>query len=215
MSELIPSVQVGQTVPDFKLTTFDPATGGFGEFDLAAQRKAGKWTVLFFYPADFTFVCATEFAALGEVYPHICKLGAELVTVSTDTQFTHLAWQREEMELSAVKYPMGADRTGAVSRLFGVYDANGGNALRGTFIISPAGQLMASEVNFYNSGRNVEELCRKLEANVFLAKNPSDACPAKWKHSGDVTLKPSAAMVGRVHQAVNAPAAPAKPKKSK
>src|SRR5690606_7029251 len=115
----------------------------------------------------------------------------------------HLAWHREEGELSGVQYPMGADPTGQVSRLFGVYLEQAGVALRGTFVISPAGQLMSAEVNFLNLGRNVEELVRKLKANVYLSKHDGEACPAKWKQDGDKTLKPSAKMVGRVHQALN------------
>jgi len=201
MSE-VTTIQVGQPVPDFELTTYDPIKKDFGKFTLADAKKAGKWTVLVFYPADFTFVCATEFAALAEQYSDLQKLGCELLTVSTDTQFTHLAWQREEKELAAVKYPMAADRTGKVARMFGVYIADNGLALRGTFIIAPDGKLMGSEVNFLNLGRNMEELARKVRANVFLAKAPGEVCPANWKKSGDKTLKPGAHMVGKVHEAM-------------
>ena len=196
-------IQVGQIVPDFTLTTFDPTRGDFGEVKLSANMKAGKWTILFFYPADFTFVCATEFAALAQQHARIKELGGELVTVSTDTQFTHLAWHRDEGELQGVQYSMGADPTGRVSRMFGVYLEEAGVSLRGTFLISPAGQLMSSEVNFLNLGRNVEELVRKFEANIYLAKHGDEACPASWKQAGDKTLKPSAKMVGRVHQALH------------
>ena len=131
------------------------------------------------------------------------KLGAELVTVSTDTKFVHLAWQRDEKELANVRYPMGTDPTGKLSRMFGIYDEATGLALRGTFLISPDGTLLNSEVNFYNLGRNVEELIRKLKANIYLSKKKNEACPSKWKDEGDKTLAPSAAMVGRVHEALN------------
>ena len=97
-------------------------------------------------------------------------MGCDVVTVSTDTQFVHLAWQRDEKELAQVKYPMGADPTGNLSRMFGVYDENTGLALRGTFIINPEGKLLNSEVNFYNMGRNIDEMMRKFKANVYLAK---------------------------------------------
>jgi len=97
---------------------------------------------------------------------------------------------------------MGADRTGKVARMFGVYDETTGSALRGTFIISPEGTLFNSEVNFYNLGRNVDEILRKINANVHLAKNTAEACPAQWKKQGDLTLKPSAKMVGKVSEAV-------------
>ncbi len=134
-------------------------------------------------------------------------MGATLVTVSTDTQFVHLAWKREEKELADVKYAMGADPTGKLSRLFGIYDENTGLALRGVFIISPDGTLFNSEVNFYNMGRNIDELMRKFKANLYLsrkAKEGSDeGCPSKWKDEGDKTLRPGPEMVGRVHEALN------------
>ena len=104
--------------------------------------------------------------------------------------------------LEKVKFPMGSDRTGALSRLFGVYDAAAGNALRGTFIINPEGVLLNAEVNFYNLGRNVGELLRKIKANIHLASNPAEACPAQWKQEGDKTLKPSAKVVGKVFEAL-------------
>ena len=97
---------------------------------------------------------------------------------------------------------MAADPTGTVAKLFGVYMNETGLALRGTFIISPEGKLVGSEVNFLNFGRNMEELARKVSANVHLAKAPGEVCPAKWKKSGDKTLKPNAAMVGKVSQAM-------------
>jgi peroxiredoxin (alkyl hydroperoxide reductase subunit C) len=130
-------------------------------------------------------------------------MGATLVTISTDTEFVHLAWQRDEKELADVKYFMGADPTGAVSKLFGVYDEGSGLALRGTFIISPDGTLFNSEVNFYNMGRNIDELMRKFKANLYLARKADEGCPSKWKDDGDATLRPGPEMVGRVHEALN------------
>lgn len=130
-------------------------------------------------------------------------MGCEVVTVSCDTQFVHLAWQRHEKELANVKYPMGADPTGNLAKTFGVYDENTGLSLRGTFIISPEGKLMNSECNFYNMGRNIDELMRKFKANLYLAKKTDEGCPAKWKDEGDQTLRPSPKMVGRVHEALN------------
>jgi len=131
-------------------------------------------------------------------------MGAELVTVSTDTEFVHLAWQRSEKELAKVTYPMGADPTGNLSRLFGVYDEETGLALRGTFIINPQGILLNAEVNFYNLGRNIDELMRKFKANLYMARKSNEVCPSKWKEDGDKTLvDPGAKMVGRVHEALN------------
>ncbi len=109
---------------------------------------------------DFTFVCPTELADLAERYGELVELGAEVVSVSTDTKYVHLAWRNSEKLLEDVRFPMGADPTGKVARMFGLYDDNTGLALRGTFIINPEGVLVSSEVNFYNVGRNAEELGR-------------------------------------------------------
>jgi peroxiredoxin (alkyl hydroperoxide reductase subunit C) len=130
-------------------------------------------------------------------------MGAEVITISTDTKFVHLAWQRHEKELAKVTYPMGEDPTGKLSRMFGVYDEATGLALRGTFIINPEGTLMNSEVSFYNLGRNIDELMRKFKANLYMARKQTEACPSKWRDDGDKTLKPSAEVVGRVHEALN------------
>lgn len=129
-------------------------------------------------------------------------MGAEVLTVSRDTKFVHLAWQREEKQLADVKFPMGSDATGKLSRMFGVYDEATGLSLRGAFIISPEGKLMNAEVNYYNLGRNIDELLRKFKANLHLSKYTAEGCPAKWKDEGDKTLKPSAKLVGRVHEAL-------------
>jgi NADH-dependent peroxiredoxin subunit C len=129
-------------------------------------------------------------------------MGAEVVTVSTDSKFVHLAWQKSEKELEKVKYTMGSDTTGNVSRMFGVYDEQTGMDLRGTFIINPEGTLLNAEVNFYNLGRNIDELMRKFKANMYLANKTSEVCPARWKDEGDATLSPSASMVGHVHEAL-------------
>lgn len=201
MEEICCGLKVGQEVPNFKMETYEPSKGDFGEISLETLKANKKWTILFFYPADFTFVCATEFAALAEQYEKFKTLGAEVITVSTDTKFTHLAWQRDEGMLKDVKYPMGADTTGRVSRLFGVYDEETGLAFRGTFIISPEGKLFNSEVNFYNIGRNIDELMRKFKANLYVASHPDEACPAKWKEEGDKTLTPSVSLVGKVYEA--------------
>jgi len=130
-------------------------------------------------------------------------MGCDVVTVSTDTEFVHLAWRKGEKELANVRYPMAADRTGKVSRMFGVYDEATGQALRGAFIIAPDGTLMNSEMNFYNMGRNIDELMRKFKANIYLSKKTNEVCPSKWKDAGDKTLvDPGAKMVGKVHEAL-------------
>jgi peroxiredoxin (alkyl hydroperoxide reductase subunit C) len=131
-------------------------------------------------------------------------MGCDIITVSTDTQFVHLAWKTSEKELAAVKYPMASDPTGTVSKTFGVYDEKTGLALRGTFMINPDGVLLNSEVNFYNMGRNIDELMRKFKANVYMGRKTNEVCPSKWKDDGDKTLvNPGAKMVGKVHEALN------------
>ena len=129
-------------------------------------------------------------------------MNCDIVTVSTDTKFVHLAWQRSEKELANVRYTMASDPTGKVSRMFGVYEETAGLALRGTFILNPEGKLLNAEVNYFNLGRNIEELMRKFKANMYMARKPTEVCPSKWKDEGDATLVPSADMVGRVHEAL-------------
>jgi NADH-dependent peroxiredoxin subunit C len=129
-------------------------------------------------------------------------MGCEIVTISCDTQFVHLAWKHAEGELVEVKYKMASDANGKLARMFGVYEEEAGVALRGTFLIAPNGAIMNSEVNQLNLGRNIDELMRKFKANVYLLKKSDEGCPSKWKEDGDVTLKPSAAMVGKVHEAL-------------
>jgi peroxiredoxin (alkyl hydroperoxide reductase subunit C) len=97
---------------------------------------------------------------------------------------------------------MAADPTGKISRYFGVYDGETGLALRGTFVINPEGVLVGSEINFYNVGRNADELVRKMKANVYLKDHPAEACPAKWE-PGKKTLTPSEKLVGKVYEALN------------
>ncbi|MHB1680639.1 MAG: redoxin domain-containing protein [bacterium] len=194
---------IGEKVPSFgELNTFNPKTGGFGKFSLEEAKKNKKWTVLVFYPADYTFVCPTELADFATKQDELEKLGAQIVSISTDTHFVHMAWQRDERLLENVKFLMAADPTGKVSKIFGVYDENSGLAFRGTFIINPEGTLVASEVNFFNVGRNSDELLRKVKANIYVAENPNEVCPAKWNEGGK-TLKPGEGLVGKVYEALN------------
>lgn len=199
--EDIRPVRVGELVPNFEMEIYNPRTKDFGTLSLEQLKRERKWTVLVFYPADYTFVCPTELADVAAHYEEIQRVGAEVIGVSTDTKFVHLAWHREEKLLKAVQYPLGADPTHKISRLFGVLDEQTGLALRGTFIISPEGRLVCSEINFYNVGRSAAELVRKLKACAYLASHPDEACPAKWQ-DGAPTLKPGAALVGRVADAL-------------
>ena len=197
----IKPLNVGHKVDNFSMETYIPADFSFGQISFEELKKQGKWTVLVFYPADFTFVCSTELADFAEKYEEFKVAGAELITVSTDTQFTHLAWKREEKSLENAYYIMGSDRTGKVSKMFGVYDYETGLALRGTFIINPEGMIVASEVNYYNVGRSAAETLRKLKASIYVAEHPEQACPANWQE-GSKTLTPSADIVGKVYDAL-------------
>jgi peroxiredoxin (alkyl hydroperoxide reductase subunit C) len=141
-------------------------------------------------------------AALAEQHQRFDKMGCEIVTVSCDTQFVHLAWKRDEGELKDVQYKMAADANGKLARMFGVYLEDAGVALRGTFLIDPEGNIMNSEVNQLNLGRNIDELMRKFKANIYLMKKTKEACPSKWQEEGDATLEPTAKMVGKVHEAL-------------
>jgi peroxiredoxin len=197
----IKEIKVGQKVPDFKVTYYDPQKKGFGQMNLYDLLQQGKWVVFFFYPADFTFVCPTELADVNEKYDELTKANVEVIAGSTDTQYVHLAWCKEEPLMKNFKWKMAADPTGTVSRTFGVYDENTGLALRGTFIINPDGILVGSEVNHYPVGRNADELVRKIKAFQHVYKHPDEACPAKWE-PGKKTLKPGADIVGRVGEAL-------------
>ena len=156
----------------------------------------GKWSIFFFYPADFTFVCPTELADLGEKYEEFKKMGVEVYSVSTDTHFTHKAWHDTSETIKKITYPMLADPTGHLSRAFGVYIEEG-LAYRGTFLVNPEGLIKMAEINDNGIGRNADELLRKVQAAQFIHKNPNEVCPAKWK-PGSQTLKPGLDLVGKI-----------------
>ena len=195
------TVRVGQKVTNQSFATYNPTEGVFEEHSFQEYLEHGKWIVLVFYPADFTFVCPTELADLAEQHEALKTSGVEVFSVSTDTKFAHLAWRTSERLLENVRFQMIADPTGALSRYFGVYDDMDGTAYRGTFIIGPDGLLVGAEINFYNVGRNAKELLRKVQANVYLADHPAEACPARWEQ-GQKTLTPSEKMVGKVYEAI-------------
>ncbi len=130
-------------------------------------------------------------------------MGADIVTVSTDSEHVHLAWKKDEKALANVRYLMGSDRQHTLSPIFGVFDETSGRALRGTFIINPEGVLLNADVSWYNLGRNIDELMRRFKASIYMSRKTNEACPSKWKDEGDKTLvNPGAEMVGRVHEAL-------------
>lgn len=201
--EELKTISIGQRVPDFEIDVYFPERKDFGKIKFSDIFKKGKWLILFFYPADYTFVCPTELADAADKYEELKKEGAELVSISTDTHFVHYAWVSSEKLLSGIRYPMGADPTHIISKTFGVYDESSGLALRGTFIIDPDGKLLASEVNYFPVGRNADELLRKLKAFKHVRMNPVEVCPAKWQ-PGHKTLTPGKDLVGKVGDALMA-----------
>lgn len=156
-----------------------------------------KWLVLFFYPADFTFVCPTELEELAGLYAEFQGLGAEVISFSTDTAFVHKAWQDNSPAIGKVTFPMGADPTGKVAKSLGIYLTDEGLSLRGSFIVSPEGVIKAMEVNDNSIGRSAKELLRKLKAAKFVSENDGQVCPASWEPGSD-TLKPGVDLVGKI-----------------
>ena len=157
----------------------------------------GRWSVLFFYPADFTFVCPTELADLADHFDELQELGVDIFSVSTDTHFSHKAWHESSPSISKIRYTMLGDPTGKLTRLFGVMREEEGLADRATFVLDPQGVVQLMEVTCEGVGRSAAELLRKVKAAIYVAEHPGEACPARWV-TGDATLTPSADLVGRL-----------------
>ncbi|QHI68348.1 peroxiredoxin [Tichowtungia aerotolerans] len=186
-------VKVGQEVPEFKMAAYH--NNEITELKLSDYK--GKWVVVVFYPADFTFVCPTELEEVADLYAEFQAAGAEVISVSTDTAFVHKAWHDASTAIAKVDYPMGADPSGEVSRLFGVYIDTEGVALRGTFIIDPDGVLKTAETHDLGIGRSAAEALRKLNAAKFVYEHGDQVCPANWNPGSD-TLTPGLDLVGKI-----------------
>ena len=151
---------INQPIPEFKATVFHN-----GEFkDISSEDTKGAWSVFFFYPADFTFVCPTELGDMADHYAELQKLGVEVYSVSTDTHFTHKAWHDASETIKKINYPMIGDPTGAISRGFGVMIEEEGLALRGTFVANKEGIIKVAEIHDLGIGRSAKELVRKVKA---------------------------------------------------
>ncbi len=164
---------------------------------ISSEDLKGKWSIFFFYPADFTFVCPTELADLAERYDKFQELNTEIYSVSCDSAFVHKAWHDTSDTIKKLQYPMIADPTGKIARDFEVYIEEAGQAERGSFIVNPEGRIVFYEVIQGSVGRNADELLRKLEACQFVAEHEGEVCPAKWE-PGAKTLKPSLDLVGQL-----------------
>ncbi|WGL99601.1 alkyl hydroperoxide reductase subunit C [Arsenophonus sp. aPb] len=177
-----------------------------GKFiEISEKDIKGKWSIFFFYPADFTFVCPTELGDLADHYEEFQKLGVEIYSVSTDTHFTHKEWHSHSDTIGKIKYTMIGDPSWTLTRNFEVmrkYQENDeqkelGLADRGTFIVDPKGIIQAVEITAEGIGRDASDLLRKIKAAQYVASHPGEVCPAKWKE-GEATLSPSLDLVGKI-----------------
>lgn len=188
------------SLPNFDLTIYNPTTGEVEKKKMEDYK--GKWTVLFFYPADFTFVCPTELKDLGNKFEEIQGMeNVEVLAVSVDSVFSHKSWLESEEMLKNFKFPMISDRTTVLSRYFGILNKDSGNSERGTFIISPEGVLKTIEIHTDPVGRSAKELVRKLYALKFVTENKGHACPASWEHDMK-TMQPSIQKAGNAESAM-------------
>jgi peroxiredoxin (alkyl hydroperoxide reductase subunit C) len=184
---------INTEVKPFKATAFK--NGKFIEVTEADLK--GKWSVVFFYPADFTFVCPTELEDLADNYAEFQRLGVEIYSVSTDTHFAHKAWHDMSPAIKKIQYAMVGDPTGTLARNFDVLIEDAGLANRGTFVIDPQGKIQVVEITAEGIGRNAAELLRKIKAAQYVAAHPNEVCPAKWEEGAE-TLAPSLDLVGKI-----------------
>jgi len=181
-----------------KIKPFNATAFHNGDFvEVSEQDLLGKWAVIMFYPADFTFVCPTELGDMADHYAQLQEMGVEVYSVSTDTHFTHKAWHDTSDTIGKINFPMIGDPTGKITRDFGVMIEEDGLALRGTFVINPEGEIKVSEIHDLGIGRSASELVRKIQAAQYVAEHDGEVCPAKWT-PGEETLAPSLDLVGKI-----------------
>lgn len=190
---------VDQKFSEFSLETYFPGKDEIGHLRL--KDFSGRWLVLFWYPKDFTFVCPTELADLNTRYDEFKKFGADVVSVSTDTVYTHKGWIEAEKLITGLKYPMAADHNGRLAKELGIYEEESGVAQRAAFIIDPDGVLRAADIVSDNIGRSAGEILRKVKALKFVHEHPGRVCPASWDE-GEATLSPSIKIAGKVHDEI-------------
>jgi peroxiredoxin len=186
-------MKIGDTIEDFEAEAF--MDGDIKKVKFSDYK--GKWVVMLFYPADFTFVCPTELSEMADHYDEVKGLGGEVLSVSVDTAFVHKAWHDESPSIKKVKYPMVADPTRKICTQFGTLDENEGLSVRGTFIISPEGVLKAMDLHDNSIGRSSREILRKLKAAKFVSEHDGFVCPASWEPGKD-TLKPGTDLIGKL-----------------
>jgi peroxiredoxin (alkyl hydroperoxide reductase subunit C) len=184
---------IGTQIKPFTATAFKS-----GEFvDVSEATALGAWSIFFFYPADFTFVCPTELGDMADHYAELKAMGVEVFSVSTDTHFTHKAWHDSSETIGKIDYYMVGDQTGTITTNFDVMREGQGLADRGTFLVDPDGVIQVMEVTCEGVGRNAAELLRKVKAAQYVRNHPGEVCPAKWEE-GEATLAPSLDLVGKI-----------------
>jgi peroxiredoxin len=184
---------INTPIQPFKTTAFHN-----GKFvDVSDASLKGKWSVLIFMPAAFTFNCPTEIEDAADNYAEFQKVGAEVYIVTTDTHFSHKVWHETSPAVGKAKFPLVGDPTHQLTRAFGVHIEEEGLALRGTFVLNPDGVIKTLEIHDNSIARDVKETLRKLKAAQYVAANPGEVCPAKW-NDGAKTLKPSLQLVGKI-----------------
>ncbi len=184
---------IGKEVQPFKASAFQD-----GQFiEVTEENLKGHWSIVCFYPADFTFVCPTELEDLQGQYPALKELGVEVFSVSTDTHYTHKAWHENSEAIGKITYTMIGDHAHVISRNFDVLIEEEGAADRGTFIIDPDGVIQSMEINADGIGRDASSLINKIKAAQYVRNHPGEVCPAKWQE-GSETLKPSLDLVGKI-----------------
>lgn len=184
---------IGKKVMDFDV----PAYRDQKLTNVSSKDLQGKWSVLFFYPGDFTFVCPTELEDLANYYDRFQKADCEVYGVSTDSEFVHKAWADASERIQNVRFPLLSDRAFALSKFFGVLLEDEGQALRGSFVINPDGEIVAYEIHSPGIGRSAKELLRKVQAAQFVHEHGDQVCPANWE-PGEATLEPGIDLVGKL-----------------
>lgn len=184
---------IGTKLIDFKLDGFH------NNMFIEVENKdfLGKWSVLVFYPGDFTFVCPTELEDLAHYYKDFQAIGCEVYSCSTDSHYVHKAWFDNSPSIAKIKYPMLADPAGVLARSLNVLVEGTWQALRASFVINPRGEIVAFEVNDMGIGRSAKDLLRKVKAAQYIEENGGEACPANWE-PGDDTLTPGIDLVGKI-----------------
>lgn len=179
--------------PEFNLKAYHN-----GEFtEVSNEDLKGKWSLVVFYPGDFTFVCPTELEDLADNYDEFKKMGVEVYSCSCDTEFVHKAWADASNSIKKVKFPMLADPSGKLTQALGILKEDEHVAYRGSFVVDPDGNIKVVELNDNSVGRDAQEILRKIKAAQYVASHDGQVCPAKWRE-GQETLKPSIDLVGKI-----------------